>query len=686
MKVVACLTRFQNEWTDLISLMEQLEMAVVTHHSPDDLLQNLGQLDPDLFLVDARASRNDIETLVELASPSATLIVVAPQPQRGDTELVHVENAVGVYDTLSLADRPSHQRRVIQRSAERASLVRKDVHLIPPREAAMAPSAPVERRSQRPWEMALRSLSRTLSVGLDSRELIQPFLDLAMELSGVARAALLTPESGTTHFRVTASRGLHGAVLRSYPHPRQSGLINLLVNEGRPLRRDDYAIVHSPQALDIQRSFDALQATVCIPMAARSQLLGVLGLGTRINGHPPMDEQLEILFTIGSHVAVAIQNAMLHEETSRQKVQDESVLEHMTNGVAAINEAGVVTVFNRRAAEILHMTSQVVGGRDLRALPAPLGDFLYGAMRSGEAMKPAEVVLSGLDTPVEVSTYPLFIPDSPTPVGSVLVLEDISQRLELAETQRHADRQEVFHRLVSQLAHELKNPLVAVKTFADLYPEHADDPDFARFVYNSVIPEIGRLDEIVGKLAEFFNPNVLEMRVYPLEPILEDIVQRIAPEAAAAHVRVALTMDDDLPGVRADRALLSKALCYLLRHLVANVVHTEDEARIQIRAINHNGTAPLTTIEFACDRPWTHDQDVAHLFDPLHVNKEQLNLALPVARKIIQEHRGDVEAVSAPGDRVDLRVLLHAVEAGERVQYTLPEQTAPLQEVAVIPS
>ncbi|MCA1596424.1 MAG: GAF domain-containing protein [Chloroflexi bacterium] len=325
MKVVGCLTHLDREWTGLISTLEEIPASVILQGKAAELLKNAGVVMPDLFLVDERAPAADVARLVQGLSPAATLIRVAPSAaaSSGDSPL-----DTRAYDSLFLLDSPAAHRQTLRRALERSELLESaaagPTRREPPESDQVRPAEPT-------CELALRYLSRTLSAGFNTDELIQPFLDLVMELAGVARAAVLMRDPVQGHFRVRASRGLYSAMLKNYAHPHSAGLVGWLMAEGRPVRRGDASVARLEDSAEINRSFQALQATVCIPMAAMGELIGVLALGTCINGSLPADDDVGTLFAIGGHVAVAIQNTTLHHEMAHHKAQGESVLEHMTN-------------------------------------------------------------------------------------------------------------------------------------------------------------------------------------------------------------------------------------------------------------------------------------------------------------------------------------------------------------------
>jgi len=151
-------------------------------------------------------------------------------------------------------------------------------------------------------------------------------------------------------------------------------------------------------------------------------------------------------------------------------------------------------------------------GADLRALPAPLGDYLYNTLVTGDASRHTALILPGSGIPVEVSTYPLAIPTSNKPVGSVLLLEISPSASPWRKAAATPTGRISLHDLSPNSPTKIKNPLVAVKTFADLYHGRLDDADFLRFVAGTVVPEIIRLDAVVGRLVDFVDQNVLQMQ------------------------------------------------------------------------------------------------------------------------------------------------------------------------------
>ena len=82
----------------------------------------------------------------------------------------------------------------------------------------------------------------------------------------------------------------------------------------------------------------------------------------------------------------------------------------------------------------------------------------------------------------------------------------------LRQKQELLDRAAFWTDLAASMSHEVRNPLVAIKTFAQLLPERFDDPDFRRDFNEIVVQEIDRLDLIITQINNFAHPPELQFQ------------------------------------------------------------------------------------------------------------------------------------------------------------------------------
>ncbi len=130
-------------------------------------------------------------------------------------------------------------------------------------------------------------------------------------------------------------------------------------------------------------------------------------------------------------------------------------------------------------------------------------------------------------------------------------------------TNSHADAQQeqlerarFWRELAAGVSHEIRNPLVAIKTFTQLLPQRYTDENFRLEFREMVTREVGRLDGIVAQIEGFAHPTVGCHRPVDLPALLQEAADgaRAATEAVDAQIKI--IADEDLPAWRGDAKAL----------------------------------------------------------------------------------------------------------------------------------
>jgi two-component system sensor histidine kinase AtoS len=407
----------------------------------------------------------------------------------------------------------------------------------------------------------------------------------------------------------------------------------------------------------------ALRSVASIPLIVAGTLVGILNLGERVTGLAYTDDELEMLFSLAGQAAIGIQDVNLYQELQYQKVFIENILTYMSSGVISIGTDERIRIFNHRAAEILEKPPAEVLHEDLRRIPSPLGDLLYETLHYGVTSHKCEIVLAARKRPLEVSTYQVF--DQQRQVsGSVMVFEDLTAQKQLDEERRRADRLDFLNRVVGHIAHEIKNPLVSIKTFAELIDDQYDDPEFRHHFSNVVKRDVQALNNITEKLIDFsrkityrFEYSDINMIIkncisslmfnthYSIKCYLEDqnAKQPFKPDMS----NIEIMYEENLPLVEFDEEQFGKALIYILVYLMSNMKST---GKIVIssnvgRSEHYDKSICITITGISCMLP---DTELQQLFDPFNIEESNLIDVGPcIAQKIIEEHGGHLNVRQA---------------------------------------
>jgi DNA-binding NtrC family response regulator len=159
--------------------------------------------------------------------------------------------------------------------------------------------------------------------------------------------------------------------------------------------------------------------------------------------------------------------------------------------------------------------------------------------------------------PAEATREPAIPPREPAPAPS---------------PPEAADRADpALPRLLGALAHEVRNPLVTIRTFADLLPERFQDEEFRTRFAATVSGDVARIERVVAKLSRLARAGAPEKLAVDVVALLEELVEERRPEAQRRGLIVLCELDRSRPFVRADATQLRDALEGLLDEVLALV-------------------------------------------------------------------------------------------------------------------
>jgi nitrogen-specific signal transduction histidine kinase len=529
----------------------------------------------------------------------------------------------------------------------------------------------------------LRDFAKAFSAKSDLPRALNLFLDAIGEFLRPSRMSILTRNAVTREFEIRASRGLPPQIAESLRLRANEGLPLWLMTEARIIHRIEVeSRLHTPDYLDIHREMQALRTVTSIPLIASGGLVGILNLGERVTGLPYTDDELEILFSLASQIAISIQDINLHEEFQSQKTCIENILTHMSSGVITIGMDEKIHIYNHRAAEILEKSATELVDEDLRHLPSPLGDLLYETLVQGAAYQKHEVALSVGKRLLEVSTYQIF-DEHRCVAGSTLVFDDLTAQKQLYEERRREDQLDFLNKFVGRMAHEIKNPLVSIKTFVELLEYQYDDPELREQFFHIVKYDVQNLDRITEKLFNFANKQSYRFEYGDINSLIyrstsaiisnRKFVQKYQKndhdnldEFCPTVSNIQITSHENLPLLRFDREKFENAITYILIYLVQNM-KSHDMIRIDSK-LEYNHGQEFISLSIAGNMCTLTTEQLRQVFDPFSTEQSTLIDVGPcVARKIIDEHGGRLEVQQDKNGHVTFVMTLPVSRESEEV-------------------
>src|SRR5437879_610704 len=555
---------------------------------------------------------------------------------------------------------------------------------------AMAPARGISQRlaerlfigsHQLDFRATVSKAAKILASVTTLRDLLDRFANTVAEAVGTERVFILLPDKqGFSQRYPMVEPGARYCLELS----RDQATITELESNREPIVMDElHRARPTPQLQRVMRQLDSLQIALAMGIFARDHLAGVLLLGARKSGRIYGATEQGALQVLCGQLAVAIENAELFTEVQNAKIYNETLLENLTSGVIAAGTDERVTVFNNEAGQITGLNAQEIV--DLAALPLELAEPLITTLRTGESQENREICLQvGTGDVIIRASTSIFHGQDRQVLGALMVLTNITaiKRLELQI--RRSDRLASLGTLSAGMAHEIKNPLVSLKTFAQLLPERYQDSDFRDTFSNLIGHEIDRIDSLVNQLLRFARPAKPILKPLHAHEILEKALTLVGHRLYQKDIKLNRSWRADTDTIHGDADQLEQVfLNFFLNAMDAMKTHGELSVKTEIRSDEQwvsaltylNGESSGNKIGREALRITIRDsgegirtEDIPHVFDPFFTTKDYgTGLGLSVVHGIIQEHGGQIEVESELEKGTAFHILLPLVRFDSKV-------------------
>ncbi len=461
---------------------------------------------------------------------------------------------------------------------------------------------------------------------------------------------------------------------------KDDATISYLETYQQPLVLDElHRMRQTPELEGVEKQMASLHIAVAMGIFAREHLAGVMLLGPRLSGRIYGTVEQNALQVLCGQLAIAVDNAQLFTEVQNAKIYNEILLQNLTTGVIAAGADGRITVFNNEAGQITGANSEDLLDRPVDDLPESLRELVRETLRSGERQEDRELILEAENGSVVVrASSSVFHGQQGEMLGVLVVLTDITALKRLELQIRRSDRLASLGTLSAGMAHEIKNPLVSIKTFAQLLPERYQDSDFRETFSNLIGHEIDRIDSLVNQLLRFARPAKPLLKPMHVHSVLEKSLQLLGHRLYQKEIKLTRSWQADVDTIRADADQLEQVfLNFFLNAMDAMKHGGEMTVSTEIRPADEwvaaitgtNGDVhEVLRITIRDNGEGIKNEDIPHVFDPFFTTKDYgTGLGLSVVHGIIQEHDGQIEVESELAKGTSFHILMPLVRFKQEV-------------------
>jgi len=226
------------------------------------------------------------------------------------------------------------------------------------------------------------------------------------------------------------------------------------------------------------------------------------------------------------------------------------------------------------------------------------------------------------------------------------------RHVSLLESQRRrAERVAESGALSAGIAHEIKNPLVAIRTFAELLPERYEDDEFRTEFSRVVQSEIGRIDRLIDRLRGLTGTASDEHQPIDVRKPLDETLSLLSKQFEQAGIRVLRQYDDEVAMIDGNSDKLKQLFLNLLLNAAESMGAVGGEITVRLHGPRQLGVEGVT-VDIEDQGPGIADDVRETLFHPFVTTKGgNSGLGLWVCRRIADEHNAVLRATNREDDR-----------------------------------
>jgi signal transduction histidine kinase len=237
------------------------------------------------------------------------------------------------------------------------------------------------------------------------------------------------------------------------------------------------------------------------------------------------------------------------------------------------------------------------------------------------------------------------------------VIENILSRINLTQHARESEQLRTAGLLGASLAHEIRNPLVTLKTIAQSASTRFNDPEFRRLLIDLVPAEIERIEGLVSGLMDLGRPQHPHFERFRLNEIVETSVKLVRPKAQDESVALSCALRANPDVVNADRASIRQVILNLVMNAIQAVSVIEGKREVSVRTSGGNGSVVL---EVRDNGPGMPPEVRERLFQPFTTSNKTsgIGLGLAITADLVKLHHGQIALVDAGEVGTTFRVTL----------------------------
>lgn len=241
---------------------------------------------------------------------------------------------------------------------------------------------------------------------------------------------------------------------------------------------------------------------------------------------------------------------------------------------------------------------------------------------------------------------------------AALAIENAQAYEELKDSREQllqAERLATIGKFANEVAHEIKNPLQAIRTFVEYLPQKYAEEGFRERFTKVVGGEIERIDNFVRQLVGFSRPKPLEFSPVDINQLLDTTLLLLENDFRKNKILIKRNYFKKDIRLLADRNQLKQVFLNLFLNSLEAMNGTKPN-QLTVETSSEHHELVVRIADTGCG---ISKEDLSHLFEPFFTTKEKgMGIGLTVVKSIIQNHNGKISLESKLGEGTTVSISL----------------------------
>lgn len=229
---------------------------------------------------------------------------------------------------------------------------------------------------------------------------------------------------------------------------------------------------------------------------------------------------------------------------------------------------------------------------------------------------------------------------------------------QMEEDIQRSDKLEMMEKIIASVAHEIRNPLTAIKMYAELIPKKINDKEFQEAISKDIPTQIERIDSLIKEFIEFTSPKTPTKEKINLVDEINTVLRFTKNQMKEVDVNFSCDIKDESTFVIFDKNHLSQILINIIlnsKDALENInnptidIEIKEENDFNLLIISDNGNGMSKEIQ-------------RKAFEPFFTTKKTgTGLGLFVVKKLVEENNSIINLISKEGEGLKITIKMEKV-------------------------